>query len=209
MYSASVLDSSRFQNYLYTQVLDAAPELAKLATRLAAGETGTDLRRDAGLVLFDVQELWRCALRVARARSVAFEVANFADVSAVSPADAAIATAERDFGALETALAGPTLDLDRIWATLQPHYDGNALAEALDATQTQFRGVSVPPIHLRLTGFASLRLAPKLLGPFLLENSGGTIGKPLVERLEGASEGTVDRVLIECFGIEGCQHVDG
>ena len=37
----------------------------------------------------------------------------------------------RDFGA-ETALAGPTLDLDRIWATLQPHYDGNALAEALD-----------------------------------------------------------------------------
>ena len=47
-------------------------------------------------------------------------------------ADAAVATAERDFGALENALAGPTLDLDRIWATLQPHYDGNALAEALD-----------------------------------------------------------------------------
>ena len=55
-----------------------------------------------------------------------------ADASAVAPADVAVATAERDFGALETALAGPTLDLDRIWATLQPHYDGNALAEALD-----------------------------------------------------------------------------
>ena len=26
----------------------------------------------------------------------------------------------------------PTLNLDRIWATLQPNYDGNALAEALD-----------------------------------------------------------------------------
>ena len=128
--AASVLDS--FFNIIYPQVLDAAPQLAKLAARLAAGETGADLRRDAGLVLFDVQELWRCALRVARARSVAFEAANFADVSAVSPADAAVATAERDFGALETALAGPTLDLDRIWATLQPHYDGNALAEALD-----------------------------------------------------------------------------
>ena len=83
-------------------------------------------------MLFDVQELWRCALRVTRARSVAFEAANFAEASAVSPGDAAVATAERDFGALETALAGPTLDLDRIWATLQPHYDGNALAEALD-----------------------------------------------------------------------------
>ena len=61
--------------------------------------------------------------------------------SSVGPANAvsnapksrsAVATAERDFGALETALAGPTLDLDRIWTTLQPHYDGNALAEALD-----------------------------------------------------------------------------
>ena len=53
-------------------------------------------------------------------------------MAAVAPNDAAVATAERDFGALETALAGPTLDLDRIWATLQPHYDGNALAGALD-----------------------------------------------------------------------------
>jgi hypothetical protein len=83
-------------------------------------------------VLFDVQELWRCALRVARARAVAFDAANFADAAAVAPADAAVATAERDFGALEAALSGPALDLDRIWATLQPHYDGNALAEALD-----------------------------------------------------------------------------
>ena len=130
MYAASVLDWSF--KVIYPQVLDAAPQLAKLATRLAAGETGADLRRDAGLVLFDVQELWRCALRVARARSVAFEAASFADAVSVAPADAAVATAEHDFGALETALAGPTLDLDRIWATLQPHYDGNALAEALD-----------------------------------------------------------------------------
>ena len=130
MFVASVLGSSF--KIVYSQVLDAAPLLAKLAARLAAGETGADLRRDAGLVLFDVQELWRCALRVARARSVAFDGANFADASAVAPSDAAVVAAERDFGALETALAGPMLDLDRIWATLQPHYDGNALAEALD-----------------------------------------------------------------------------
>lgn len=122
----------RLSQYLPVQVLDAAPRLAKLAARLAAGETSADLRRDAGLVLFEVQELWRCALRVARARAVAFEATNFGDAAAVAPADAAVASAERDFGALEAALAGPTLDLDRIWATLQPHYDGNALAEALD-----------------------------------------------------------------------------
>ena len=133
---AASISRSYFKN-IYPQVLDAAPQLAKLATRLAAGETGADLRRDAGLVLFDVQELWRCALRVARARSVAFDAAHFADAASVAPADAAVASAERDFGALETALAGPTLDLDRIWATLQPHYDGNALAEALDVPKTR------------------------------------------------------------------------
>ena len=89
MFSASVLDSSL--KIIYPQVLDAAPQLTKLAARLAAGETGADLRRDAGLVLFDVQELWRCALRVARARSVAFDAAHFADASADSPSDAAVA----------------------------------------------------------------------------------------------------------------------
>ena len=111
MCAASVLDF--YFRSIYAQVLDAAPQLAKLASRLAAGETGADLRRDAGLVLFDVQELWRCALRVARARSVAFDGINFANGAAVAPADAAVATAERDFSALEIALAGPTLDLDR------------------------------------------------------------------------------------------------
>ena len=107
--AASVLDS--YFNIIYPQVLDAAPQLAKLATRLAAGETGADLRRDAGLVLFEVQELWRCALRVARARSVAFEAANFADVSAVSPADAAVASAEAFIRqAQQPALAVPVAE---------------------------------------------------------------------------------------------------
>ena len=104
-------------------------QLAKLAARLARRDR-PDLRRDAGLVLFDVQELC-AALRVARARCIAFEAANFRDGPQL-PGGRGCRAAEREFGALETALAGPTLDLDRIWATLQPHYDGNALAEALD-----------------------------------------------------------------------------
>ena len=53
------------------KVLDAAPKFASLAKRLDAkladdgAEPWGDLRRDAGLVLFDVKRNWRTALRVA------------------------------------------------------------------------------------------------------------------------------------------------
>ena len=120
------------------KVLDAAPKFASLAKRLDAkladdgAEPWGDLRRDAGLVLFDVKRNWRTALRVAKARVLAYDAAAFPGGNNVVALDWTEPNpAAAHFDALEAAILGPQLHLDGVWDALTPLLDGNKMSAAL------------------------------------------------------------------------------
>ena len=114
------------------------PKFASLAKRLDAkladdgAEPWGDLRRDAGLVLFDVKRNWRTALRVAKARVLAYDAAAFPGGNNVVALDWTEPNpAAAHFDALEAAILGPQLHLDGVWDALTPLLDGNKMSAAL------------------------------------------------------------------------------
>lgn len=119
------LKLSNFNTKGVQGILNASKACRDVADRFEKGE---NIRCEAGNMLFELKDKWRAAFAVASARDVAEIDAAWSGDDLVDR-DAIAGTADKYANVIKEI----SDDLDNVWTTLKPFFDGNELVKRLDA----------------------------------------------------------------------------